>query len=97
MPRTAGSIRNYRQEYDRFHANPKQKKRRAQRNAARSKMKRLGKVSKGDGKDVDHRSRNTANNSLGNLRVQAASTNRSTTQLTKQVRKIGKAKSSKRK
>lgn len=87
MPRTAGSNRNYRQEYDRFHNSPKQKKRRAQRNKARRIMTRLGRVSKGDGKDVDHKSRNTANNSLGNLRVQSKSTNRSTTQKTKQKRR----------
>ena len=30
--------RNYRSEYDNYHARPKQKKRRAGRNAARSKL-----------------------------------------------------------
>ena len=92
MPRSSGSIRNYRPEYDRYHKNPKQKKRRAQRNSARSKLERLGRVRKGDAKDVDHRSRDTSNNSLGNLRVQSRSKNRSTTQLTKQVRVLGKKK-----
>lgn len=92
MPRTAGSNRNYRQEYDRFHASAKQKKRRAGRNLARRKLERLGRVRKGDGKDVDHASRNTSNNSLGNLRVLSKARNRSTTQLTKQKRILGKAK-----
>ena len=46
--------RNYRKEYDEYHAKPEQKKRRAQRNAARAKAKRNGTVRKGDGKEVDH-------------------------------------------
>ena len=68
--------RNYRKEYDTYHAKPKQKKRRAQRNAARSKMEKAGKVSKGDGKDVDHKNRNTANNGESNLRVTSQKKNR---------------------
>ena len=47
-------VRNYRQEYDRYHASPEQKKNRAMRNAARRKMAAAGKVQKGDGKDVAH-------------------------------------------
>lgn len=39
-------------------------------------MERLGKVRKGDGKDVDHKDHNTGNNSLSNLQVQSASKNR---------------------
>jgi hypothetical protein len=46
--------RDYRREYDKYHADPKQKKNRAARNAARAKMMRKGKVKKGDGKDVAH-------------------------------------------
>ena len=69
--------RNYKREYKKYHAKPTQKKRRAQRNAARSKMTKVGKVRKGDGKDVDHRDRNTANNSRKNLRVLPKSKNRS--------------------
>jgi hypothetical protein len=46
--------RNYKKEYEEFHANPEQKKRRAQRNAARRKAMAAGKVKKGDGKEVDH-------------------------------------------
>lgn len=59
-----------------YNSSPVQKKRRAQRNAARRKMEKAGKVRKGDGKDVDHRNMNTANNSTSNLRVQSKSTNR---------------------
>jgi len=46
--------RDYKDEYNSFHAKPEQKKRRAQRNAARSDAEKDGRVSKGDGKEVDH-------------------------------------------
>lgn len=46
--------RNYRKEYDEYQGTEEQKKRRAQRNAARRKAMRAGKVRKGDGKEVDH-------------------------------------------
>jgi hypothetical protein len=46
--------RNYRKEYDEYHAKPEQKKRRADRNSARRKAeKRLGKAAL-KGKEVDH-------------------------------------------
>jgi hypothetical protein len=44
-----------------YNAKPVQKKRRAQRNAARAQMEKAGKVHKGDGKDVAHKNNNTAN------------------------------------
>ena len=40
-------------------------------------MKMLGRVRKGDGKDVDHKDRNPENNSKKNLRVESKKTNRS--------------------
>ena len=46
--------RNYDKEYAEYHAKPGQKKRRADRNAARSAAKKKGLVRKGDGKEVDH-------------------------------------------
>ena len=58
--------RDYGSEYPNYHSRPKQKKRRAGRNAARRKLSRSGQVRKGDGKDVDHRDRNPKNNSRGN-------------------------------
>jgi hypothetical protein len=66
--------RNYAKEIA-WQASPIQKKRRAQRNAARRKMMRLGKVRKGDGKDVHHQS--GMSNSVSNLRVLPRSVNRS--------------------
>jgi len=69
--------RNYKREYAIFHGKPKQIKRRAQRNAARRKMVKLGRAHKGDGKDVNHKNYNTAINTLGNLELIAKSKNRS--------------------
>lgn len=69
--------RNYGREYKNYHKKPKQKKRRAQRNTARRIMSKAGKVRKGDGRDVDHRNRNTADNSRKNLRVTTKRKNRS--------------------
>ena len=46
--------RNYRSEYDNYHASPKQKKNRAARNAARRKAMKNGSAAKGDGNDVHH-------------------------------------------
>lgn len=69
--------RNYKKEYNSYHKRPKQKKRRAQRNSARSKMVKAGRARKGDGKDVDHKNRNTADNRSKNLRVVSKSKNRS--------------------
>lgn len=60
-----------------YNAKPEQKKRRAQRNAARAKMVKAGKARKGDGKDVAHRDNNTANNSSSNLSMQSKARNRS--------------------
>lgn len=70
--------RNYRSEYDSYHASPEQKKNRAMRNAARAKMAKAGKVKKGDGKDVAHRKAIDKGGSNGDgLRVESRSSNRS--------------------
>jgi hypothetical protein len=71
--------RNYRAEYDKYHAAPEQKRNRAMRNAARREMERKGVVSKGDGKDVDHKTpiAKGGGNGKGNLRAVPASSNRS--------------------
>lgn len=69
--------RNYRQEYDRYQGTDKQKKNRASRNAARAKMIKAGKASKGDGKDVNHKSGSPKNNKMSNLENISKSANRS--------------------
>tara|TARA_R110000796_G_scaffold63892_2_gene147771 strand:- start:1719 stop:1943 length:225 start_codon:yes stop_codon:yes gene_type:complete len=68
--------RNYKEEYKHFHSKPDEKKRRAGRNAARRKMAAVGKVKKGDGKDVHHKDGNALNNKRKNLRVESRSKNR---------------------
>jgi len=73
MPR----VRDYAKEYRDYHGKPEQIKRRAERNAARAKMEKAGRVRKGDGKDVDHKDHRTSNNRRSNLRVMSASKNRS--------------------
>jgi len=68
--------RDYAHEYRSYHAKPEQKKRRAERNAARRKMVKAGLASKGDGKDVHHKDRNTSNNGARNLAVVSPKKNR---------------------
>ena len=68
--------RDYAHEYASYHSKPEQKKRRAKRNAARSKMVKAGKARKGDGKDVHHKDRNPGNNSSSNLSVTTKKANR---------------------
>ena len=50
----ASRKRDYAKEYREYHALPEQKKRRADRNRARRKAEREGRVRKGDGKELDH-------------------------------------------
>ena len=70
-------MRHYKREYNSYHKKPKQKKRRAQRNKARRLMIKARGRSAVAGKDVDHKDRNTGNNSRSNLRIQSRSKNRS--------------------
>jgi hypothetical protein len=70
-------MRDYKREYNSYHAKPTQKKNRAARNKARTLLSTTGRVRKGDGKDVDHKDRNPRNNSRSNLRVMSKSRNRS--------------------
>ena len=59
-------------QYDKvYNAKPEQKEARAQRNAARREAEREGKVHKGDGKDVDHKTpiRKGGTNADSNTRV----------------------------
>ncbi len=70
-------MRNYRKEYDNYHARPEQVARRSSRNKARRKVIKYNGKSAVAGKDVDHKDRNPMNNSRGNLRIQYKSKNRS--------------------
>lgn len=71
--------RNYSSEYENYQGSDEQKKNRAKRNAARRKLMREGKVTKGDGKDVDHSTpiSKGGGNGKGNLRVMDKAKNRS--------------------
>jgi len=68
--------RNYKAEYRKYQSSAKSKLDRASRNAARRKLMALGAVSKGDGKDIDHRNKNPRDNSTSNLRVTSKKLNR---------------------
>lgn len=59
-----------------YNSSPEQKRRRAERNRVRRRMLKEGVVQKGDGKDIDHKDKNTANDSRSNLRVRSKSSNR---------------------
>lgn len=72
-------VRNYKKEYQNYHASEEQKKNRAKRNQARRQATADGKVTKGDGKDIDHKKplSKGGSNSKSNRRVVSASSNRS--------------------
>lgn len=70
--------RDYKREYETYQGTEQQKKNRAARNAARAKMMKAGKVSKGDGKDVGHvKAFDKGGNNKTGLRVEDKSANRS--------------------
>ena len=75
MHRTPSQIKRHVSGYQ---ATEKQKKLRAQRNAARAKMIKAGKAKKGDGKDVAHKRSVSSGgtNARSNLKVQSRKKNR---------------------
>ena len=79
MPSSPNYKRDYRQEYDAYQGTETQKKNRAQRNKARRMLEREGVVSKGDGKDVDHKKplSKGGTTTRSNLKAVSASANRS--------------------
>jgi len=79
MPSSKNYRRDYKKEYQNYHASDEQKKNRAARNTARRRAEREGKVSKGDGKDVAHKKAliKGGSNDKSNTKVQSASANRS--------------------
>ncbi len=68
--------RDYKEEYKEFHGKPEERKKRSKRVLARRLLAKLGKVRKGDGKDVDHKDGNAMNNSPANLQAISAHKNR---------------------
>ena len=71
-------VRDYKHEYNSYHAKPEQVKKRAMRNQARRELAEEGRVHKGDGKDVDHKRplRSGGTNAKSNLRVENVAKNR---------------------
>ena len=69
--------RNYRQEYDRYHKRPEQRRRNDARKKARREMVKIHGKAKLAGKDIDHVDRNPKNNSRKNLRISSVRANRS--------------------
>ena len=82
-------MRNYKKEYKNYHSSLEQKKKRASRNTARSKMVKSGVVKKGDKKDVTHRNGNPKDNKKKNLGVAKRSSNRSYAR-TKNAKKVNR-------
>ena len=79
MPYQKNGVRNYREEYDKYHSKPKQRKNRSLRTIARNQAIADGRVSRGDGKDIDHVKplSKGGSNAKSNTRVRSASANRS--------------------
>jgi hypothetical protein len=70
--------RPYKKEYEQYQGTEEQKKKRAERNAARRKLLKEGKVAKGDGKDVAHRKAIDKGGSIKDgVRVESKTANRS--------------------
>ena len=69
--------RDYKKEYREYQGKPEQIKQRSQRNKARREMEKAGKVHKGDGKAVDHKTpiRKGGTNAKSNLSVKSVSKN----------------------
>jgi len=55
MPFMTNGKRDYKKQYEKYDGKDSVKKDRAKRKGARRKMEDEGRVSKGDGKDVDHK------------------------------------------
>jgi hypothetical protein len=68
--------RDYKKEYADHQSSTEAKKDRASRNKVRRQATKAGKVSKGDGMDIDHKDGNPRNNAPSNLRVMAKGKNR---------------------
>lgn len=68
--------RDYRKEYDTYHAKPEQRENNNSRKRARYHLEKKGVVKKGDGKEVDHKDGNPKNNSRSNLQILSRRENR---------------------
>lgn len=71
--------RDYKREYEKYHSRPEQIANRSKRTVARNESNESGRTSKGDGKDLDHKTplSKGGSNAKSNTRVVSASSNRS--------------------
>ncbi len=69
--------RDYKNEYKEYHSKPEQREKNNARKRARYALEKGGVVSKGDGKDIDHKDGNPKNNKRSNLKVTSKAVNRS--------------------
>ena len=69
--------RNYKQEYERYHKRPEQRKRNDARKQSRRNMIKIHGKAALQGKDIDHVDRNPLNKSIRNLRISSIKNNRS--------------------
>ena len=72
----ASEDRDYRKEYDNYHAQPEQRKKNAARLRARRLMVKKGKAKKNDKMDVHHKDNNPLNNDPKNLSIVTQKYNR---------------------
>lgn len=78
MPYKNKADRDYGREYANYQGKPEQIKARDERNKARAKLTKEGKLSKGDGKDAAHVKAIDKGGSIADgIKVESASTNRS--------------------
>ena len=80
--------RNYRKEYDNYHAQPEQRERNAARLRARRLMVKKGKAKKNDKLDVHHKDNNPLNNDKNNLSLVTQHYNRREPRLRAQKLKL---------
>jgi hypothetical protein len=79
MPYMTNGRRDYKKEVAKYTSRPDVVKKRVEQNKARRMMEKAGKVRKGDGKDVDHKTplSKGGTTTKSNLRVVSRSNNRS--------------------
>lgn len=79
MPYMTNGKRDYKKEVAKYTSRPEVIKKRVEQNKARRMMEKAGKVRKGDGKDVDHKTplSKGGKTTRSNLRVSSRSSNRS--------------------
>lgn len=79
MPYMTNGKRDYKKQNEKYDGKESVKKDRATRNQARAMLEKAGVVSKGDGRDVDHKKplSKGGSNARSNLRAVKASTNKS--------------------